>query len=70
MVDARLFDLYEHRGDDNRDELFYREAAEVYSRVLRAEHRTPYTISKEELRLMLAHQEKNREPGWKKSTSK
>jgi hypothetical protein len=64
-TDNRLFQLYEFRADTNQAETFYLEGAEAHNRYLLTQHRPEKTISKEEVRTLLAHQQRAEAVGWK-----
>jgi hypothetical protein len=68
-TDARLFQLYEFKGQTNQADTFYREAVSVNSTVLRSKHLDDNGISKKQLQAELARQERNEDIGWKKVPS-
>lgn len=66
QTDARLFAFYELHGDTNQAERFYQESALSYEKYLRRNNRSPYWITKEEIRERLSRQQQGQDIGWKK----
>lgn len=64
-TDARLFQIYEFKGQTNQADSFYREAVDARITILRGKKLTDFVISKQLLREELAREERGEEIGWK-----
>ena len=65
LTDARLFQIYEFKGETNKAETFYEEGAQAYGRYIRSQHRLEDPISREQIREQLGRQQKGQKVGWK-----